>query len=191
MHIDLNKKWPLYYHDDVINCKHFPRYWPFVRGIHRSPVNSLHKGQWRGALIFSLICVCINDWVNNRDASDLRRYRAHYDVTIMLDIIYKTAYSLRQSPNHISKTAILHTATTRLFLSPCISLCRCLFDCDATGVPWEGGSCVWIIIWNLYSVVPMTRVYHDMCLRKWKQRYLTWFWEFLSQCLSDFHSIRL
>ena len=32
------------WHDDVIKWKHFPRYWPFVRGIHRSPVNSLHKG---------------------------------------------------------------------------------------------------------------------------------------------------
>ena len=42
------------YHDDVIKWKHFPRYWPFVRGIHRSP--------WRG---------------------DLRRHRAHYDVTVM------------------------------------------------------------------------------------------------------------
>ena len=39
-------------HDDVIKWKHFPRYWPFVRGIHRSPVNSHHKGQWRGALDF-------------------------------------------------------------------------------------------------------------------------------------------
>ena len=46
-------------HDDVIKWKHFPRYWPFVRGIHRSPVNSPHKGQWRGALMFSLICVWI------------------------------------------------------------------------------------------------------------------------------------
>ena len=36
--------------------KHFPRYWPFVRGIHRSPVNSPHKGQWRAALMFSSIC---------------------------------------------------------------------------------------------------------------------------------------
>ena len=36
--------------------KHFPRNWPFVRGIHRSPVNSPHKGQWRGALMFTLIC---------------------------------------------------------------------------------------------------------------------------------------
>ena len=47
-------------HDDVIKWKHFPRYWPFVRGIHRSPVNSPHKGQWRGALMFSLICTRIN-----------------------------------------------------------------------------------------------------------------------------------
>ena len=43
-------------HDDVIKWKHFPRYWPFLRGIHRWPVNSPHKGQWRGALMFSLIC---------------------------------------------------------------------------------------------------------------------------------------
>ena len=42
-------------HDDVIKWKHFLRYWPFVRGIHRSPVNTPHKGQWRGALMFSLI----------------------------------------------------------------------------------------------------------------------------------------
>ena len=67
-------------HDDVIKWKHFPRYWPFVRGIHRSPVNSPHKGQWRGTLVFSLICVWINGWVNNVQAGDLRRHRAHYDI---------------------------------------------------------------------------------------------------------------
>ena len=70
-------------HDDVIKWKHFPRNYPFVRGIHRSPVNSPHKGQWRGALMFSLICVWINDWVNNHAAGDLRRYRAHYNVIVM------------------------------------------------------------------------------------------------------------
>ena len=70
-------------HDDVIKWKHFRRYWPFVRGIHRSPVNSPHTGQWRGALMFSLICVWINGWVNNREAGDLRRYRVHYDVSVM------------------------------------------------------------------------------------------------------------
>ena len=47
------------------------------------PVNYPHKGQWRVALMFSLICVWINGWVNNREAGDLRRYRAHYDVTVM------------------------------------------------------------------------------------------------------------
>ena len=70
-------------HDDVIKWKHFPRYWPFVRGIHRSPVNSPHKGQWRGALMFSLIYAWINSWINNRETGDLRRHRAHYDVIVM------------------------------------------------------------------------------------------------------------
>ena len=72
-----------YIHDDVIKWKHFPRYWPFVRGVHRSPVNSPHKGQWRGALMFSLICARMNGWVNNGEAGDLRRHRTHYDVIVM------------------------------------------------------------------------------------------------------------
>ena len=71
-------------HEDVIKWKHFPRYWHFVRGIHWIPVNSSHKGQWRGLLIFSLICAWANGWVNNRDAGVLTRHRAHYDVTGMV-----------------------------------------------------------------------------------------------------------
>ena len=44
------------------------------------------KGQWRGALVFSLTCT--NVWANNRDAGDLRRHRAHYGVAVMLsDVI--------------------------------------------------------------------------------------------------------
>ena len=66
------------FHDDVIKWKHFPRYWPCVR------VNSPHKGQWREALQFSLICAWIKGWVNNREAGNLRRHRTHYDVTVML-----------------------------------------------------------------------------------------------------------
>ena len=62
----------LWLHDDVIKWKHIPRYWPFVQEIHRSPVNSPHKVQWRGALMFSLI------WAGN-----LRRHRARYDVIVM------------------------------------------------------------------------------------------------------------
>ena len=67
----------------VIKWKYFPRYWAFVRGIHLSPVNSPHKGQWRGALIVSLICVWTNDWIHNRYAGDLRHHRTYYRVTGM------------------------------------------------------------------------------------------------------------
>ena len=77
-------------HDDVIEWNHFPRYWPFVRGIHRSSVNSAHKGQWRGALMFSLICAWINAWVNTREAGDLRRHLAHYDVTATYGLIIRS-----------------------------------------------------------------------------------------------------
>ena len=61
----------------------FPLYWPFVWGVHRSPGASPHKGRWRGALMFSLICTRINGWVNNGEAGDLRRHLVHYNVTVM------------------------------------------------------------------------------------------------------------
>ena len=59
-------------------------YWPFVWGIYRWQVNSPHKGQWRGGLMFSLICAWVNGWVDNGEAGDLRRNRAHYDVNVMI-----------------------------------------------------------------------------------------------------------
>ena len=82
-------------YDDVIKWEHFPRNWPFVRGIHRSPVNAPHKGQWCGALMFYLICVWINDSVNNREAGDLRRYRDHYDVIVMLWSVLEGSSSIK------------------------------------------------------------------------------------------------
>ena len=54
--LDIRLAKPAIPHNDVIKWKHFPRYWSFVRGIHRSPVNFPHEGQGRGALKFSLIC---------------------------------------------------------------------------------------------------------------------------------------
>ena len=81
-------------HDDVIKWKHFPRYWPFVREIHRSPVNFPHKGHWRGALMFTFICDRMNGLVNNREAGDSRRYLAHYDVIVMFGFTYEIDTSL-------------------------------------------------------------------------------------------------
>ena len=83
-----NLRWRLIYtrpefHDDVIKCKHFPRRWPFVRGIHRSPVNSPHKGQWRGALMFSLIRLnkrLIKQWRRRWFETPMRSLWRHYNV---------------------------------------------------------------------------------------------------------------
>ena len=51
----------LHAHDDVIKWKRFPSYRPFVRGIHRASVDFSHKGQWHGALMFSL-----NKWFSKQ-----------------------------------------------------------------------------------------------------------------------------
>ena len=85
-------------HDDVIKWRLFSCYWPFVQGIHRSPVNSPHNGQCRGAFMFSLISARTNDWVNNRDADDLRRHRAHYDVTVMYQGIRSSHLNVQSRP---------------------------------------------------------------------------------------------
>ena len=50
-------------HDDVINWKRFPRYWPFVWEIHRSPVNSPHKGP----VTHTLMLVRITCYTNSRN----------------------------------------------------------------------------------------------------------------------------
>ena len=70
-------------HDDVIKWEQFPPHWPFERGIHWWPVKSPHKGHWRCAVMFSLICAWTNGWVNNQVIVDLRRHGANYDVIVM------------------------------------------------------------------------------------------------------------
>ena len=69
--------------DMMKSSKHFLHYWPFVREIHLSLVNSPHKAQLHGALKFSLICAWTNGSVNNHNTGDLRRHRAHYGITVM------------------------------------------------------------------------------------------------------------
>ena len=66
-------RWNDFNHRDVIKWKHFPDYWPFVRGIHR----------WRGALLLSWVCVWANGWTDNGGAGDLIRQMSlwrHCDV---------------------------------------------------------------------------------------------------------------
>ena len=102
-------------HDDVIKLKRFPRFWPYARGIRRSPVNSPHKGQWRGALMFSLICVWINSWINNREAGDLRRYRAHYDVIVMNILVVEVRHIASVKIHLISFWNMIHVGEVWIF----------------------------------------------------------------------------
>ena len=85
-------------------------------GISPGPVNSPHKGQWHGASRFSLICVWINGWVNNREAGDLRRHRSHYDVIVMINSPHADITSLSR---HITCGISSHTVDNTV---------KCCFD---------------------------------------------------------------
>ena len=60
---------------------------------HDDVIKWKHKGQWRGALIFSLICAWINGWVNIGAVGDLRSHRAYYDVTVMMKLLSNVVQS--------------------------------------------------------------------------------------------------
>ena len=109
--------------DDIIRWKYFPRYWPFVWGIHRWPVNSPHKGQWRWALMFSLIGAC----VNNRDAGDLRRHRANYDVTVMIS----------PSPSEETLRTWVHKSHKSLRMMDVNTIKPCIFYAMFASSQWE------------------------------------------------------
>ena len=72
------------HHDDVIKWKHF-RVTGHLCGEFTGDrwIPHTKASDCMGALMFSLICVWINGWVNNGEAGDLRRDRVHYDVTVM------------------------------------------------------------------------------------------------------------
>ena len=168
-------------HDDVIKWKHFPRCWPLVRGIHRSPVNSPHKGQWRGASMFSLICVWINCWVNNREAGDLKWYRAHYDIIVMITSFTLLHYcsTVQEIHKFTGFTANREGHTDMTFLDFFLSSVKCQIHCLSKifrlrvmevvhHCRWRTcaemnhnfetmenfqADCCWLISWMLYSLL--------------------------------------
>ena len=72
------------WHNDVIKWEYFPCYWPFVRGIHWSPTDFRHKGQWRRDLMYYLIYAWTNGWADNIVAGDLTPHCAYCDITVMV-----------------------------------------------------------------------------------------------------------
>ena len=91
-------------------------------GTDRSPVSSPHKGHWRGALMFSLICAWINGWVNNREAGHLRRRRSHYDASVMANMKRQTwryvMVTLQCTPPQIYTLFALCSVLLLLNISP-------------------------------------------------------------------------
>ena len=135
----------------------FPRYWPFVRGIHRSTVNSPHKGQWRGALMYSLIWVWINGLVNNVEAGVLRRHRVHYDVTVMsllkidvrCDILRKAGVLWWYNYNEITLGMFIYTLGKKGCYTP--GLCVFFVIISISSVREIQGQVVWCnIMFSMY-----------------------------------------
>ena len=96
------------HHDDVIKWKHFPCYWPFVQEIYRSPVNSLHKGQWCKALMFSFISAQANGRVNNGEAGDFRCHSAEAPFVDFCEskIFYRAKVLVRFFESHSYLTGV-------------------------------------------------------------------------------------
>ena len=100
----------LIFHDDVIKMERFSALLVLCRMNSPVTVNSPHKGQRWGALMFPLICTWTNGWVNNRDADNLRCHWAHYDVTVMISFnSYDTiVHILRTTPSAFIHSSITH-----------------------------------------------------------------------------------
>ena len=67
-------------------CRHQMETFSALLALHegnRPAAGGIPRGQWPGALMFSLICAWTRGWANTRDAGDLRRHHGHYVVTVI------------------------------------------------------------------------------------------------------------
>ena len=120
---------------------------PLCGEIHRSPVNFPHRVQWRGAVMFSLICAWINAWVNNRKAGDSRRHRPHYDVIVMAWKNLLVEYSNKMFWFNLSLIMcniwIVEQWYLLIYITSLIFLLHCRFQCSSKLMEPKG----WI--WHL------------------------------------------
>ena len=92
--------------------------------------------------MFSLICAWINDWVNNRKAGDLRRHRAHYDVTVMTNLSF--GLSLGWASRTLSTESmifVLLSAVLGLFWRYLVLVLWCLPGVDGSALLEDMGLC--------------------------------------------------
>ena len=89
-----------------------------------SPAKSPHKVQWRKALMFSFICAWINGWVSNREAGDLIRHRAYYDVIVMSDFcrVFQVSFT------EVNMVRLLSTTGTEAAMITAGALWFCIYQ---------------------------------------------------------------
>ena len=129
-------------------------------GVNWSLVNSPHKGQWCGALMFSLISTWTNRWVNNRDAADLRCHWAHHDVTV---------------PEHLqTQCPQCHgwfpQACLYIYLSECALSVN--YSQNSQHLQWLYGmsrTCKWGEMWEILYILNLTMICKNQHLLKWLQ----------------------
>ena len=149
----------------------FPYYWPFVRGIHWSPLNSPHKGQWRGTLMFPLICAWTIGWVDNREAGDLGRHRAHYDVTVTVWLHLPLPYCQMEKCLYIYAYMYINTYIYVYVYTKSIYACATKFDYllywDITGAPCH-------IAGQALFCVNIGNGLNNVCNNRFNYNYLYW-----------------
>ena len=127
--------------------KHFPRYWPLCEG--KPPVTGGFPSQRPMTRSFGVF-FGLNGWANNRDASDFRRHRAHYDVTTILTPRYSSPLKILggrafSSPHSCrilfldSSHAAMSTLSKAIFLSSRTVSIRLWLSliCKKTGTRWH------------------------------------------------------
>ena len=110
-------------------------------------MNSPHKVQWRGALMLSLICARINNWVNNREAGDLRRNRGHYDVIVMSFWRRQCRYQGHSDAQHLHFGGV-----------------RNLFGHSSTQQGTFASNCQVLLLFSGRSIFIATHVCQSVCL---------------------------
>ena len=113
-------------HDDVIKWNHCPNYWPFVRGIHWSLVD-FPKASDTELWCFFFICAWTNVWTNNRDAGDLRRHSAHYDVTVINPGSFQSTFHGGIQDDKTQRKCLIVNAAALSFKSWEFHLTKCWF----------------------------------------------------------------
>ena len=96
-------------HDDVMTWNRFPHYWPFLRGIHRSPVDSPHKGPAiRSFRVYLLL--------QQRSYRWFKKPYALFDVTVMLLYLFREAYLNYEKREQRFDTAGVYRTTERMVI---------------------------------------------------------------------------